>query len=1039
VLNSMQNRFLGASRARLARLSWVGSRRTASCECARVRGGGRLVSALSRILSDCRRSELGSIVPVANKHRLATVLLCGLYCALVAWPGSGLASNFQSQEAQSARPSPSNQTIQEQLEKAVQEFKVQAERVITAAATAPNGRDSRPRIRNYRGSFYEYLRNDALDALPHQVRQANGTKSVLRRNQFGFNLTGPVKIPWLYNGRDNTFFSITYEGTREKIARPDLANIPTSPQRSGDFSDLVDNAGEPVTIYDPMTTRSNPDFDSGQPVSLTNLQYLRDPFPGNRIPVERMDPVALRALSYYPLSNTNVGPFLRNNFFVNAAETNTPNGTIWKLDHNHGARHKLTWGGRWSTGLDGAAPIFENVANPGAPRRQVHSRSTTFSETFNISPTLVNQFSISASYSALAPDESSIDPNADYAASLGLSGVGVGAFPRFDLGDYVDIGSRPGSLVRYQIANFAVSEGLSVRLKKHNLKVSFTMNHGQINTFRPRNPAGRFNFNGKLTGLPGINNTGNPFAQFLLGLSSQAEQSIVIDPSYFRAEQYQLKFSDEYQLTPNFNWTFNLGLQIATARREKYDRQSSVDLNLVNPANGRPGALAFAGRDGRPRTFAPVRANWEPGVGFALNPWGSRRTVIRARFALSYSPFALYPTDFGTLGFNASPLLVSPNDQLWPVTSLQTGFPPDFVPPPDLTPTAANDLRADYFEPEGILPYDQNWRLEFERDLPADFVVRLAYLGERGVHQFMGEGIDLNPLDPRFLGFRDQLNDLSFNLSLRPYPQFRGISPGYAYPIGNNSLHRAILRVEKRFSHGLSFTSSYFLSKLIDDVLSGASPQNDLDLGAKRSISPQNNLDLKSERSISPRDITHQFLVNYLYELPFGEGRPFLSQGGWMQGVIGGWSLSGVANFRTGTPVALRPLFNNTGNLTQGLRVNIVPGVDPHVGNPSAFQWFNPAAFIQPPDFTLGDGPRTHSSLRNPGAYNLDMSLSKRVSVTDELTMELIMEAFNALNHANLNKPDPLIGSVDNPNLNAGRIVGSSGGRVVQLGVRFSF
>jgi hypothetical protein len=98
-----------------------------------------------------------------------------------------------------------------------------------------------------------------------------------------------------------------------------------------------------------------------------------------------MDPVSLNVIAYYPNPNTNVGPFLRNNFFVNAAETNTPNGTVWKLDHNFGSRHKLTFNGRFSSGLDGAAPIFENVANPGAPRRNVRSRSGSFSETFNIS------------------------------------------------------------------------------------------------------------------------------------------------------------------------------------------------------------------------------------------------------------------------------------------------------------------------------------------------------------------------------------------------------------------------------------------------------------------------------------------------------------------------------------------------------------------------------------------------------------------------------------------------------------------------------
>ena len=399
--------------------------------------------------------------------------------------------------------------------------------------------------------------------------------------------------------------------------------------------------------------------------------------------------------------------------------------------------------------------------------------------------------------------------------------------------------------------------------------------------------------------------------------------------------------------------------------------------------------------------------------------------VIRGGFSLSYSTFPLYPTEFGTLGFNASPLLVSENDQLVPVVALRDGFPANFVPPPDLRPTAANDLRAEYFEPEGILPYDQVWRLEIERDLPADFVVRISYLGEKGTHQYTGEAVDLNPLDPSALVFRDQLNDLAFNQSLRPYPQFRSITPGYGYPIGSNSLHRGQLRIEKKFSYGLNFTGSYFFSKLIDDVLGGNNPQN--------------NLDLKSEKSISPNDVTHQFSINYLYELPFGEGRAFLNQSNWLEHMIGGWSLSGVTSLRTGTPVMPRALFNNTGGFTQDLRVNLVPGVNPHVEKPTASQWFNAAAFIQPLDFSLGDGPRTHPSLRNPGFQNFDMSLTKRVPVTDQWTLELIMEAFNALNYGNLNLPDRMIGSLADPNLNAGKIVGTTGGRVVQLGLRFSF
>jgi hypothetical protein len=246
---------------------------------------------MNKVLTLRRASVAGENCSELHNRRFPAVLLW-LMCSLsmAAIPGQGLA-RLQSEGSNTTRAtkaetfSPSGQqAVQKELEKALEEFKIQFDRVSSGPFENTNGKAARRKTRDYRGSLYEYLRNDALDALPHQVRQASGTKSVLRRNQFGFNLSGPVRIPWLYDGRERTFFSITYEGTREKIARPSLATIPTFSQRSGDFSDLVDNAGEPVTIYDPLTTRSNPDSDPEQPVSLANLQYLRDPFPGNRIP-----------------------------------------------------------------------------------------------------------------------------------------------------------------------------------------------------------------------------------------------------------------------------------------------------------------------------------------------------------------------------------------------------------------------------------------------------------------------------------------------------------------------------------------------------------------------------------------------------------------------------------------------------------------------------------------------------------------------------------------------------------------------------------
>jgi hypothetical protein len=141
----------------------------------------------------------------------------------------------------------------------------------------------------------------------------------------------------------------------------------------------------------------------------------------------------------------------------------------------------------------------------------------------------------------------------------------------------------------------------------------------------------------------------------------------------------------------------------------------------------------------------------------------------------------------------------------------------------------------------------------------------------------------------------------------------------------------------------------------------------------------------------------------------------------------------------SGDPLYLRPQFNNTGGVIDALNVNVVPGVDPHVPSPGPDAWFNPAAFVQPPDFTAGSASRTHPSLNQPGNQNHDLSVTKRFSLNADRTVELSAVGFNFLNHANWNDPDMVVGSAAAPNVNAGKIIGSRGGRVIQLGLRYSF
>ena len=148
--------------------------------------------------------------------------------------------------------------------------------------------------------------------------------------------------------------------------------------------------------------------------------------------------------------------------------------------------------------------------------------------------------------------------------------------------------------------------------------------------------------------------------------------------------------------------------------------------------------------------------------------------------------------------------------------------------------------------------------------------------------------------------------------------------------------------------------------------------------------------------------------------------------------------MSGMAYWNDGRPLGLQAQYNNTGGVLPTVFVNTVPGVDPRVPNPGPSQWFNPAAFDQPPDFTLGDAPRTISNLLGPGANSIDVSLDKRMPVGNT-SFDFNVTAFNFLNHANWNYPDTTIGPASAPNIDAGRIIGSHGGRVIQLGLILSF
>lgn len=915
------------------------------------------------------------------------------------------------------------QSSPSEMQKAIDEFKtITRELGLRPDSPKKAGRRNGSAKAAWHGRLFENFRNDFLDAVPHEVRQVGETKSTLRRNQFGFNIGGPVLLPHLYDGRRATFFSLSYEGVRENISRSSLETVPTLAEREGDWSKTVDAAGNLLPIYDPKTTRLNPGYDPSQPVSRDNLQYLRDPFPGNRIPANDIDPVARRAVELYPAPNADVGPFFRNNYFIHTPEGNVANGMIGKLDHTLRERHRLSLGLSFSNGLLSAAKWFPTAANPGPADRHFHNRRGSLDYVFTLSARTVNTLSFEASTDG---SRTGLDDTSNYPAQLGLSGSPGQAFPFFYVPSYLSMGRS--SPVANNVRNgFTWTDSFSARHGKHGFRAVAQLSRIQVNTFWPRSPSGTFYFSSGLTSLPGIIDTGHDFASFLLGLSSGADLSLVSGPSYFRRGESTLNLRHSWEMARGLTLSWGFNLHTFFPRTEKYDRQSTADLQTMNPANHQPGAMIFAAQGGIGRAFQPVSTRIEPVASLAWNPRGDTKTVVRASFWRSYSALPIYFGQFGTQGFNGVATYISANTQLEPAVTLAAGLPAPAHSFPDLRPDVMNDGPADLVDRGGALPLYQSASLSVEREVRGATVITvgLSYVGARD--QLVSENVaNLNPLPIAALQYRDALNDYDFNRALRPYPQYTGFELFGSYPWGKYQRDAAYVRVEKRASQGLTLSASYEFSKSLDDY-SGP-------WGAQDFFNRQN------EWSLTAWDRPQRLSLGYNYELPLGANKAWLAYDDWRRFLVDGWSVSGMTTFGSGYPIALHPMFNNTGGVFTTLYVNVVPGVDPHVDHPSPDLWFNPAAFEQPEDFTMGNAARTHPSLRNPRTQNHDLSLTKRFALAPDRSLEFSAVGLNFLNHANWNEPDTMIGPASAPNVNAGKIIGSHGGRVIQLGLRLSF
>lgn len=931
-----------------------------------------------------------------------------------------------SQGAGSPAKTPAPQQHFEELKKAVREFR----RVTAEANLQPGGQgEGEPfpagagRTSAWHGRVFEYFRNDLLDAVPHEVVQRGGESNLRRRNQFGFTVNGPVVMPGIYDGRGAAFFTFSYEGTRERVGRSYLYTVPTEHQRLADFSGLVNRAGLPRTIYDPASTRRNPTYDASRPVAKSNLEHRRDAFANNRIPAMRIDSVARRAAETYPLPNTNVGPFLRNNYWVNPSESNTPDGFIARVDVSVGKTQKVTAKVNASDGFADTPDLFPAAGNPGRPDRMFKNREIEVADTVNLTPNLSYRGSFEAGFNAIdtiSPREAANSP-----AELGLSGVSGTVFPALRFSGYIGLGAPRRSYLRNALADYQVDNELILRSGKHTWTVVSDGTFVQLNTLELDTPSGYFSFNDRITGLPGVINTGDGFATFLLGQAWRAEATDQPNPAYLRRMEFENSVSDQWQVTSSLTLTLRLNVATSSPRKEKYNRQSSFDPAAANPSVPTPGALVFAGRDGEGHAFQAFRVRMEPRVGVSWSPTSSRNTVVRWSLLRFYSALSLRSGPFGTQGFSGRRFPLSPNRQLVPAVTLEDGLAPLPNPLPDLRGDFANDTDVDMIPRTAAQPTYGYASMEVEHRFPLGLSVRARGRVYRGRDMLIGGQIaGLNRAPVGSLVYRDRLNVEEFRRSLRPFPQVQQVRMNYQYPGGRYRYDEGSVNLKKRTGDGLSFDLEYRHRWRWDDY-SGPGIQ---DASDRRTAWAR-------ARGTRPQRLS----LMYTYEFPFGPGEAMLARGGLWAKLASNWSMSGFTTWHSGDPIVLEPLFNNTGGIVPYLRVNAVPGVDPHVADPGPESWFNAAAFVDPPDFSLGNVPRTHPTLRNPAYTNHDISVSKRMVLTKEQTVELLVQGFNFINQGNWNDPDTEIGPAHARNVNAGKIIGSRGGRVLQIGLRYHF
>ncbi|MBI3680927.1 MAG: TonB-dependent receptor [Acidobacteria bacterium] len=937
---------------------------------------------------------------------------------------------------------------------AIQEFKVNTSPYAPEFGRTGGGLISfaiKSGTNDFHGSVHEFLRNYVLDANGFNANRAGRPRSSFRRNQFGGTAGGPFWIPRIYNGRNRTFFFFSYEGLRERSLNAYTGTVPAETERRGDFSRTLDTNGALIRIFDPRTTRLDPD----RPPGVT--RYIRDVFPGNVIPSNLLGTYARSILSYYPTPNQpGLGLSNTSNFFVNAANSLDANRYDLRFDHQLSGSQALFFRYDWFTNINAQPLVYGNFASPVETPNRIPGINWVINHTWTIGAGTIFQhhFSMAQSETNRTPLSFGFDLTTLGLPASAVEGQRVKYFPTTSIGRLTQVGVTGTGYNAVRSRTWQYNANFTWLRGAHTWKAGFDWRLFPV-IIDQSSPLG-VSASGTFTAGPNPQaaaaGTGHGLAD--LFLNAPAGISYTLRPiEKHRHPYYAFYVQDEWKLTPRLTLVYGVRYNLELPRTEASNEYVFLDLDSPSPlarqVPGYPnlqGGVGFVGIEGRGRrTQLSDTNNWDPrlGLSWQLNA----RTVVRTGFGMFHHP--LVPNTDLSQGFSrTTSALTAQPDGVTPTYALANPFPQGILKPEGNANGLLTNAGLGISGPvrQQRLPYQSQWSLDIQRQLPWSWVLDVGYAGTAAValpsgvqynqisEQDMALGTALNQTVPNpFFGV---ISDPSSTLSrstvqrgqlLRPYPHFTSMSGSQA-PAGHSTYHGLQVRVERRYSSGLAVLFAYTKSKLMD---------NTGDFGGFLGPGGFNsNRCFPCDRSLSLQHVPDVARLSFRYDLPFGLGRKHF-QHGWQARVLGGWGIASFITWDNGSPINVTGP-NDSNSFGGGQRPDATgqrASLDRRTIEDGAL-YFNPAAFRRAPQFTFGTASRTVPDVRIPGAFGWDALIEKRIAFTERIGVDFRTELFNASNSVVFGGPQTSILSADFGRIRLSQV---NLPRQIQFGMRLSF